>query len=101
GTVSRIDPGTNSVVQEIGVGNEPLGIVYAAGSLWVANTGDGTITRIDPESGRRIETFEVAATGLALGAGTLWATDRAAGRAVGFAPKSGGGGFRVRVGNGP
>ena len=30
----------------------PVGIAYAAGSIWVANTGDDTITRIDADSGR-------------------------------------------------
>src|SRR6188472_3672037 len=82
GTVSRIDPGTNTVVQTIGVGGGPRGIVYAAGSVWVANTGDGTITRIDAKSGRPTKQFPVAATELAFGAGTLWASQRAAGGAV-------------------
>src|SRR3954447_7785557 len=75
GTVSRIDPGTNTVIP-IPVGGGPRGIVYAAGSVWVANTGDETIARIDPESGRPTKPLQVAATELAFGAGTLWASQR-------------------------
>ena len=33
----------------------PSGIAYAAGSIWVANTGDDTITRIDADSGKPSE----------------------------------------------
>jgi YVTN family beta-propeller protein len=36
GTVSRIDPTTNNVVQTIGVGNAPAGIAVANGLVWVA-----------------------------------------------------------------
>ncbi len=43
------------VVQTIHVGNGPVGIVYATGSVWVANTGDGTITRIDANTGMPAE----------------------------------------------
>ena len=74
GTVSRISPGTNRVVETIDVGNGPAGIAYASGSIWVANTGDGTITRIDADSGRPTKTLPIAATELAFGAGTLWAS---------------------------
>ena len=35
GTVSRIDPATRKVVEEIEVGNSPFGIVVAAGLVWV------------------------------------------------------------------
>ena len=89
GTVSRIDPGTNTVVQTIDVGNDPLGIAYGAGSIWVANTGDGTITRIDAESGAPAKPSPVAATELAFGGGALWATQRAASRVVRIDPTSG------------
>jgi YVTN family beta-propeller protein len=101
GTVSRIDPGTNTVVQKITVGAGPSGIVDAAGSVWVANTGDGTITRIDPDSGRPT-TLPVAATELAFGAGTLWASERAAGEVVRIDPTTGKQVFApIRIGNGP
>jgi YVTN family beta-propeller protein len=35
GSVSRIDPSTNDVVETIAVGNRPQGIAVADGLLWV------------------------------------------------------------------
>jgi YVTN family beta-propeller protein len=32
------------------VGQSPSAIAAGADSLWVANTGDGTVSRIDPET---------------------------------------------------
>ena len=89
GTVSRIDPTTNTLVQRINVGNGPVGIVYAEGSIWVANTGDSTITKVDADSGKPTRTLPIAATELAFGAGTLWATESAAGLAVRIDPTAG------------
>ena len=101
GTVSRIDPATNTVVQTIDVGNGPAGIAYAAGSVWVANTGDGTITRIDADSGRPTKTLPIAATELAFGDGTLWASQRTANRVVRIDPTTGKVVQPIAVGNGP
>jgi YVTN family beta-propeller protein len=102
GTVSRIDPKTNTVVQPIPVGNGPAGIVYAAGSVWVANTGDDTITKIDAASGVPAKKpLSIAATELAFGAGTLWASQRTANRVVRIDPTSGNVVQSIPVGNGP
>ena len=35
GTVSRIDPQTNEVVETIEVGNAPSGLAFADGRLWL------------------------------------------------------------------
>jgi YVTN family beta-propeller protein len=48
GTVTRIDPGTDSVLAEIPVGNGPNALAVADGYLWVANSVSSTVTRIDP-----------------------------------------------------
>jgi len=48
--VARIDPKTGKVVQEIPVGNGPLGIAFGHGAVWVVNSLDGTVSRIDPET---------------------------------------------------
>jgi serine/threonine-protein kinase len=48
-SVSRIDPSTGKVVgDEIRVGSTPVGIASGGGSIWVANNGDDTVSRIDP-----------------------------------------------------
>ena len=76
-------------------------IVYAAGSVWVANTGDDTITRIDADSGRPTKTLAIAAAELAFGAGTLWASQRAANRVARIDPATERVVQAIPVGNGP
>ncbi len=48
GVVLRIDPGSARVLGSVGVGNRPSAIAAGAGSVWVTNSSDGTVTRIDP-----------------------------------------------------
>ena len=48
GYVSRIDPGTGRRLASVDVGNEPSAIAGGAGSVWVTNRADGTVSRIDP-----------------------------------------------------
>jgi YVTN family beta-propeller protein len=50
GSVSRIDPDSARRLGSVGVGNGPSAIAAGAGSLWVTNRADGTVTRIDPET---------------------------------------------------
>ena len=40
-------------------GHLPIGIAVGAGSVWVANSGDGTVTRIDPATNKPIITITV------------------------------------------
>ena len=90
------------MVDTIQVGNGPAGIAYAAGSIWVANTGDNTITRIDAGSDKPSKPLSIAATDLAYGAGTLWATDTTANRVLRLDPKTGRLAYPpIAVGNGP
>jgi ABC-type transport system substrate-binding protein/streptogramin lyase len=42
--------GDGSLYSTVGVGQSPDGLAYGAGSLWVTNTGDRTVSRIDPHS---------------------------------------------------
>jgi len=49
GYVAQFDPGAGRPTgAEVDVGNEPSAVAAGAGSLWVANSADGTVTRIDP-----------------------------------------------------
>jgi YVTN family beta-propeller protein len=43
----------------IDVGNEPSGIAVGGGSVWVANSGDGTVSRIDPATNDVVDTIEI------------------------------------------
>ena len=72
-SVLVIDPRTNKAVEDIQVGENPGPIAYGDGAIWVGNTGDKTITRIDPETYEK-STFgvPVTPTGIAVGEGIVW-----------------------------
>ncbi|HEY5873170.1 MAG TPA: protein kinase [Gaiellaceae bacterium] len=50
GRLVRIDPTTNDATDTIPVGNEPNAVSVAPTGVWVANRGDGTVWRIDPNT---------------------------------------------------
>ncbi len=49
-SVVRVDARRGGVLDRIGVGNGPTGIAFGERSVWVANSLDGTVSRIDPEN---------------------------------------------------
>jgi YVTN family beta-propeller protein len=76
GTVSRIDPATNTVTQTIQVGRNPLRLVAGFASIWVANHTEQTISRIDARTGQVAATIPTPTLGpnqLAVGADSVWA----------------------------
>jgi virginiamycin B lyase len=46
GELRRVDPTTGRVQGRVRVGDKPRGVVVAAGSVWVANSTSGTVSRI-------------------------------------------------------
>jgi DNA-binding SARP family transcriptional activator/streptogramin lyase len=50
----------------VAVGNDPVAVVVAAGSIWVASGSDETISRVDPSRGRVVETIKLGASPTAL-----------------------------------
>ena len=62
-------------MQTIDVGNGLAAVAYGEGSVWVTNTDDHTITRIDPDK-RQVATRRRRSrpTEIAVGAGTVWVT---------------------------
>jgi DNA-binding beta-propeller fold protein YncE len=52
GGVLRIDPRTNTVSARVKTGRGPIGVAYGAGSVWVANWLENTVSRVDPASER-------------------------------------------------
>lgn len=81
-TLVRIDPQSNEVAGkplEVGL-NYPKGIATGAGSIWIANEMDDSVTRVDPES-NRISGEPISltdATDIAVGGGSVWATRKSA-----------------------
>jgi streptogramin lyase len=62
-------------MRSIQVGSLPSDVTIGFGSVWVA-CGDGTVTRIDPTSGRVVAVIRTgaAARGIAAGNGAVWVT---------------------------
>jgi YVTN family beta-propeller protein len=61
----------------IHVGAQPTGMAYGAGSLWTANYGGGTVSRVDPVGQRVLKTISVGVNpaAIAFGAGAVWVGD--------------------------
>lgn len=73
-SLAAIDPGTGRVLDEVGVGARPGDVVAAAGSLWVANLGDGTVSEVDAQTGTLDSTIVAGAdlSHLAADGGSVW-----------------------------
>ena len=90
-TVSRIDSGTNAVVDTITVGNGPSGIATGAGAVWVVNSLDGTVSRIDPGTNTVVQRIDVGGgpRGIVYAAGSVWVANTGDGTITRIDPESG------------
>jgi hypothetical protein len=70
----RIDPINGDVTGSVPVGTFPLEVATGAGSVWVANADDGTVSRVDPVTLVVTDTYVVGSFpgSLAIGAGAVW-----------------------------
>jgi YVTN family beta-propeller protein len=87
GSVTRLSstaPGLPLTVSTIPVGRGPAAIAYGNGTVWVANTKDRTISRIDRRTNHVTATIKTGAVpaGIAVGAGHVWVTTLSASRFV-------------------
>jgi YVTN family beta-propeller protein len=73
----RIDLASKSVVGSIPVGTHPGGVAVGEGSVWVTNSADGTVSRIDPVSNTSA-TIPVGKgpQGIAVGEGAVWVANK-------------------------
>jgi YVTN family beta-propeller protein len=74
-SVARIDPQTNRLAgRPVVTGASPQSLAVGGGSLWVANHDAGTVTRIDPASGKVVADIPVPSEPhrVAYGAGAAW-----------------------------
>ena len=69
GTVSRINPATHAVLQQITVGSAPSAVTVTGGNVWVANSGDGTVSQINAAAGRVVQTITVGNIPVAIASG--------------------------------
>lgn len=75
-SVGLIGSSRDRFTAQYAVGRGPGAVVAGLGSVWVANTLDGTVSRVDRQR-RQVVTIDVrgAPAALALGAGSLWVAD--------------------------
>jgi peptide/nickel transport system substrate-binding protein len=100
--VTRIDLGTGGL-EEIPVGNGPASVTTGNGSVWVANSLDGTVSRIDPRQNIVSAVIPVGAgpTSVLSSDSSIWVADSYAGRVDRIDPATNHIVSKVSVGNGP
>ncbi|MGH2463386.1 MAG: hypothetical protein ACRDFZ_07190, partial [Candidatus Limnocylindria bacterium] len=58
----------------VSVGSRPTAIAIGADAVWVANSGDGTVSRIDPTTNEVVQIITIGGSpvGIAVGGDTVW-----------------------------
>jgi streptogramin lyase/predicted Ser/Thr protein kinase len=77
----------------IAVGRAPLRIAADEEAIWITSEPDGTLTRLDPESGEPVGTplrLGRGVAGVAVGAGSVWVSDPPRGDVLRVDPRAGG-----------
>jgi YVTN family beta-propeller protein len=101
-SVGVISPARGAVTADVPVGSSPSGVAAGAGSVWVSNYDDNTVSRIDPAT-HAMQTIQVGSTpsGIAVGAGAVWVANNFGGTVSRIAPAVNRVVQTIRVGNGP
>ena len=75
----------------IAVGGGPTGVTVSAGSVWVANSLDGTVTRVDPARDAVVATIPVGdgPDAIAAAAGAVWVVNEFGGNISRVDPRKG------------
>jgi DNA-binding beta-propeller fold protein YncE len=103
GTVARIDPRRNGVVQTINVGNGPSAVAAGASGIWVANSLDGTVTRINPGTNTVANTIPIrpGTDSVAVNGSDVWVTNDLTGILTRIDPEKNAVTNTTKVGNAP
>ena len=90
GTISRIDPTTNTVTATDPVGTQPCGIVFLDGHLWVGLVGGQALAEVDPASGKVLATVPTQGQvyDVQTGYGSVWINDNAGGHVLRVDPRT-------------
>jgi YVTN family beta-propeller protein len=75
--VVAVQPGAARVSVVTPLAGAPAAVCVGAGSVWVADAGNGTVTRIDPASGQPVERIPVGGDpgSIVSGGGAIWVAD--------------------------
>jgi YVTN family beta-propeller protein len=79
GTVTRIDPNEQAIVDSIQVGENPTGIAVGEDAVWVVESGGRSVSRISPDTNAVVgDPIRVGngPAGIAFGEGSVWVTNR-------------------------
>jgi YVTN family beta-propeller protein len=74
-SVGFLDPASNRLVDDVGVGATPTDVAVGEGAVWVTNADDRSVSRIDPVKRTLVQTItEVgnSPSGIAVGNGAVW-----------------------------
>jgi ABC-type transport system substrate-binding protein/DNA-binding SARP family transcriptional activator len=100
-SVGVIEADSGLITKEYAVGRGPSAVTAGGGSVWVANTLDGTVTRIDRDGDVGTIPVRGAPAALAFGAGSLWVADSESRKVVQVDPGANKVARRYEVGEAP
>lgn len=99
-SVGAISAG-GAITAVVPVGSSPSGVAAGAGSVWVANYNDSTVSRIDPVTHAVQQKIQVDSTPIAVGVGSVWVTNTFSGTVSRIDPDVNRVVQKITVGNGP
>jgi len=77
GTVQKVSPSSNKVVATATIGRGPRFFDVGEGGVWTLNQDDGTVSQINPRTGKLQATIQAHVSGvggdMAVGGGWVWA----------------------------
>ena len=101
-SVGLIDLNTQRLTGQVAVGARPTALASGAGAVWVANSGEGTVSRID-EKTDAVQTIPVGQgpAVVAVGFGEVWVANNGQRTVSEISPKTNQVVQTIPVGNGP
>jgi hypothetical protein len=87
--LTATNPVSRRVFRTEVVGTDPVAVAVGYGAAWVANAGNGSITRV-PVVGSKIETLGLndSPSAIATGAGYVWVLSKQSGKVIRIDPKT-------------
>jgi peptide/nickel transport system substrate-binding protein len=100
-SIGVIDPDDAKITTQYRLGAAPGAVAEGAGSIWVANPGEGTVSRLHPDEDR-VDTLDVGQSpaALAFGGGSIWVAVADDGAIAQIDPDANRVVQRIAVGNG-
>lgn len=78
-TLAALDPTAGRLVTQVPLRAGPGAMIAAAGSLWVADPGDGSVSRVDPDRVRQVVDVGSQPSAMAAAGGSVWVANTLSG----------------------